>query len=292
MKSVESIEIEVLDQEIPDEIKEKSIQELEKGSVILFPHLKFGLEEEEKDFLTPAVLKPGVKNISYDIQNDRLNGAQFSGKSYEKLKQMIKRYAETSQQLIQTLFPEYIPAIEIGRTSYRPIEAEGRKSSSRKDDTLLHVDAFPSTPVQGKRILRVFSNINPGQLPRVWKVGEPFENVIEQMVPRIKKPFASLFPLMNWTGITKSQRTPYDHYMLNIHDEMKRDQSYQNTCPQQVVQLPAGSTWMVFTDQVSHAVLSGQFVLEQTFYLPVQGMRSQQMSPLRQLEKLLKRKLV
>lgn len=292
MNPVETIELETLDQSIPEEIKTRSIQSLENGAVLLYPHLKFGLEEQEKDFLSPGILKQGTKNLSYNIDTDTLSGSQLTGQSNEKLKQMIKRYAETSHRLIQTVFPTYTDHIEMGRTSYRPIEAEGRRSSNRKDDTLLHVDAFPSTPVRGKRILRVFANINPNQMPRVWKVGEPFECVINQMAPRVKKPFTPLFPLMNWVGVTKSLRSPYDHYMLHIHDQMKKDQTYQNTCPQQVVQLPAGSTWMVYTDQVSHAVLSGQFVLEQTFYLPVEGMRSQQTSPLRQLEKMLNSKLV
>ncbi|ADI38649.1 putative uncharacterized protein [Waddlia chondrophila 2032/99] len=292
MNIVETIDLETLDQNIPETIKERSIQKLENGSILLYPHLKFGLEEQEKEFLTPEVLKPGTKNISYQIQTDSLSGLQLSGEAGERLRQMIKRYAETSRKLIQKVFPTYIDHIEMGRTSYRPVEAEGRQTSSRKDDTLLHVDAFPSSPVRGSRILRVFANINPSQIPRVWKVGEPFEDVIRQMAPRVKKPFTPIFPLMKWVGITKSLRSPYDHYMLNIHDSMKKDQSYQNTCPQQVVQLPAGSTWMVYTDQVPHAVLSGQFVLEQTFYLPVEGMQNQQTSPLRQLESLLNQNLV
>lgn len=292
MNIVETIDLETLDQNIPETIKERSIQKLENGSILLYPHLKFGLEEQEKEFLTPEVLKPGTKNISYQIQTDSLSGSQLSGEAGERLLQMIKRYAETSRKLIQKVFPTYIDHIEMGRTSYRPVEAEGRQTSSRKDDTLLHVDAFPSSPVRGSRILRVFANINPSQIPRVWKVGEPFEDVIRQMAPRVKKPFTPIFPLMKWVGITKSLRSPYDHYMLNIHDSMKKDQSYQNTCPQQVVQLPAGSTWMVYTDQVPHAVLSGQFVLEQTFYLPVEGMQNQQTSPLRQLESLLNQNLV
>ncbi len=32
---------------------------------------------------------------------------------------------------------------------------------------------------------------------------------------------------------------------------------------------PPGSVWVCFSDQTSHAVMSGQFMLEQTFFLPV-----------------------
>jgi hypothetical protein len=48
---------------------------------------------------------------------------------------------------------------------------------------------------------------------------------------------------------------------------------------------------MVFTDGVEHAVLEGQYLLEQTFYLPVSAMRDESKAPLRVLEKLAQRAL-
>ena len=47
------------------------------------------------------------------------------------------------------------------RTSFRPGAIETRALSPRKDDKRLHVDAFPSSPVQGRRIFRVFTNAHP-----------------------------------------------------------------------------------------------------------------------------------
>lgn len=52
----------------------------------------------------------------------------------------------------------------------------------------------------------------------------------------------------------------------------------------QRIDFPAHSTWLVFTDHVSHAALSGQFLLEQTFYLPVDAMVAPEKSPLKQWE--------
>jgi len=57
--------------------------------------------------------------------------------------------------------------------SFRPLEEQGRDLSLHKRNDLLHVDAFPSRPTHGGRILRVFANINPS-VGRVWNVGEPF----------------------------------------------------------------------------------------------------------------------
>jgi hypothetical protein len=54
---------------------------------------------------------------------------------------------------------------------------------------------------------------------------------------------------------------------------------------------PAGSTWMVYTDQVPHAALSGIHQLEQTFYVPVSSLRHEASAPLRVLEGLMGRPL-
>jgi len=79
--------------------------------------------------------------------------------------------------------------------------------------------------------------------------------------------------------------------MLGLHDHGKLDDEYQATAPRERVDFPAGSTWVCFTDQVLHAALGGQFLLEQTFFLPVAGMGDAQRSPLRVLERLAGRSL-
>src|SRR5438132_1639105 len=72
--------------------------------------------------------------------------------------------------------------------------------------------------------------------------------------------------------MTKSARTPYDALMLQLHDRMKADAEFQSRSPQDAIDFPAGTTWLAFTDQVSHAAMSGQYQLEQTFLLPVDAM--------------------
>ena len=80
--------------------------------------------------------------------------------------------------------------------------------------------------------------------------------------------------------------------MLQLHDRMKADDEYQKLSPQTAVDFPPGTTWMAFTDQVSHAAMAGQYQLEQTFYLPVDKMIDPSQSPLRVLERLKGRRLV
>jgi hypothetical protein len=281
------------DTRYPDFAQNEAINSLESGNILYFPELAFKLEPEETQFLTPDCADPGSKNIGYDARKNRLWGVRhLSDEQRIQMKNMLGRFSQSAYNLIKNLLPRYAEQLTIARTSYRPVQIIGRQSSYRKDDKRLHVDAFPSAPNQGQRILRVFCNINPDGLPRVWRVGEPFEQVANRFVPNISKPFPGKSTLLRMLKITKSYRTLYDHYMLNMHDNMKADEEYQINAPQEEIRFPAGSSWIVQTDDVSHAAMSGQFLLEQTFYLPVKAMRNEAQSPLRILEKLLNRQLV
>lgn len=289
---LETIDIDAWDQIPSSNLKEKAIQALENGKILLLPKLHFSFEKTEAQLLSPHIVDPSSKNISYDLCSDRLGGTSCKGSEAYILKEMTKRYALQTSKLIENLFPHYAPFLKIGRTSYRPVETARRSVASyRQDDSLLHVDAFPSTPLKGKRILRVFTNVNPFNLPRIWKVGEPFADVVEKMAPRVSKPWPLAFFFLNLFKITKSKRSLYDHYMLQIHDHMKGDQDYQKAVWQKEIAFPA-CTWIVFSDQVSHAALAGQYLNEQSFYLPVNALQNPATSPLKILEKFANQSLI
>ena len=73
---------------------------------------------------------------------------------------------------------------------------------------------------------------------------------------------------------------------------MKQDDAFQSSSPQTRVDFPSGSTWLTFTDHVSHAAMAGQHQLEQTFLLPIEAMMEPARSPLRILERIKERRLV
>lgn len=274
-------------------IQHQAINQLEKGQILHFPELAFNMQLQEAFLLSPDYISPEVKNISYSIHNNQLSGISgLSVVQHQYLIDMMKRFSQNAFKLVKSLFPSYMGELIIARTSFRPVEIDGRITSYRKDDKRLHVDAFPASPNQGKRILRVFSNINPKGEPRVWRVGEPFEKVANRFLPKIRKPFPGKSHLLKQFRITKSYRTLYDHYMLHMHDLMKADIQYQQMAEQREIAFPSGSTWIVQTDHVSHAAMRGQYLLEQTFYLPVHAMNNPEYSPLRVMEKMLGRSLV
>jgi 3-deoxy-D-manno-oct-2-ulosonic acid (Kdo) hydroxylase len=279
------------------QVRGEAVSALESGLVLYFPNLGFPIEVQEKSFFDDGFLQLGSKNVSYDPATNEIRGlkktAEIAGEDRIALGRMMARFARFCRDLCVTLMGESANHLIVARTSFRPIEIEGRKSRTvGSDDTLLHVDSFSSRPMAGRRILRVFTNVNPVGKPRVWNVGEPFEDLAKRFVPRLKGPWPGERAALRLLYVTKSYRTLYDHYMLRLHDGMKADSAYQGSVPSTRVELAAGATWMCFTDQVSHAALSGQHVLEQTFYCDVEHMSKPERSPLRVLESIIQRPLV
>lgn len=264
---------------------------LEEGKIVYLPQLNFHLNAVEQSLLTASLQPKGAKNISYDSKNQQLRGLDNKDIAVAStVTSMMQRYHQCSVRLLEACCPQYQVAQCSGRTSFRPVEIKDRKPVSyRKDDTRLHVDAFPSTPVNNLRILRVFTNINPHGENRLWRLGETFSDVIRQFLPRTRRmlPFES--EILYRIKATRQKRTAYDHYMLQIHNIMKSDADYQNQVQSVTMAFPPGSTWMVYTDLVSHAALSGRFVLEQTYYPTIENMLNPALSPQRQIQGSLKK---
>ncbi len=253
--------------------------------MLFFPALSFVLAESERAFLTPAVSDGKAKNVSLKPSGE-MGGTSLTATQADNLKAMMERFARCAEDLVAALVPSYRGVLERAQTSYRPVAVEGRAQTPVHDDTRLHVDAFPSRPMGGRRIMRVFSNVNPDGKPRLWHVGEPFEAMARHFLPRSREGSRAHALAMRTLGITKGVRTPYDSLMLGLHDNAKLDEEYQRGSPQIEFPFPAGSTWICYTDQVMHAALAGQYVLEQTFHLDVTAMADPARSPLRVLERL------
>lgn len=264
---------------------------LEQGEVVTLPHLSFELVHGEAALLDASLSDHKAKNISLDPTSGRIRGAEGDAERLALVKRMMERFSGWSAAVVRALLPGYARALQLGKTSFRPCEVEGRAMSARKDDSRLHVDAFPSQPVQGRRILRLFANIDP-ERPRVWNVGEPFEPFATRFLPGTGRQVPGAGVVMELLHATKGRRTAYDHAMLRLHDLGKQDDAYQRAAIRRRVEFPPCSTWIVFTDATLHAALEGRHALEQTFFLPVQAMADEAMSPLRILERLSGRPLV
>ncbi len=276
----------------PKEALARAGDALEAGKLLYFPDLAFRLLPGEEIFLDDAVSDHSRKNVSFDPITGQLGATTLAGAEEKKLAAMLDRFGRQARALLVGLVPNYEIGLERARTSFRPVEIAGRPTSPRHDDKRLHVDAFPTRPMHGKRILRVFTNIAPNDAVRRWEIGEPFTDFAEKFLPRVHNPFPGTAWFLERIGLTKGRRSPYDFLMLGLHDKGKLDLAYQREAPRVKLGFPPGATWMVYTDQALHAAMSGRFALEQTFHLPIERMLHPERAPLRVLERLAGRPLV
>jgi hypothetical protein len=271
---------------IPPEAQARAGHALECGGVLFFRDLGFDLEGAEQALLSDHLADGTRKNITFDPVAQECHGTDLPQDRRQILERLMLRFSDCAVALVGNLIPAYRAHLERARVTFRPVEIDGRTYSPRKDDRLLHVDAFPSRPTSGRRILRLFTNINPDGQSRVWRVGEDFEDFATAFLPRLRRPRPLEPWLLDALGITKGRRSMYDHIMLQLHDRGKLDREYQRSAPYKEIAFPPNSTWICFTDQVLHAALSGRFALEQTFHLDVSHMIDTTRAPIRILERM------
>jgi hypothetical protein len=280
---------------------------LEGGSILYFPQTPVPIPDEDLHFLL-GQLHTGSrfhKNIAYKPAHDKLSGADaetVEPATTDRLRAVMRAYSASVASFLISFLAPYRQRWKLDYASFRPIEEEGRDLPLRRRNDLLHTDAFPTRPTRGRRILRYFHNIHPSRT-RDWMLGAPFSRIVGDFAPAKlphPQPDGSLTRmgkrLADATGLAmlvpQWKRTPYDEFMRRLHNAMKEDEYFQRTGEREYFQFAPGSSWMVYTDTVPHAVLAGQFALEQTVLVDPGAMVTPESAPLAVLEKMSGARLV
>ncbi len=283
----------------PDEARARCAQ-LEAGDILYFPETPVPLAPGDTSFLLGQQQADSSlhKNIAYKPNIDRISG--FDAKTanpaaVEHLHRIMRGYSSSVVQFLTRFLSPYQQHWKLDYASFRPQEEQGRDLPLRRRNDLLHTDAFPTRPTHGSRILRFFNNINPTHT-RDWVVSDPFVATVRQFAPKEIAPHpgsmlsrfgkASARAIGLGAAIPSLKRTPYDDFMMRFHNFLKENSRFQADCPKYAFQFPPGSSWMVYTDTVPHAVLAGQYALEQTFLVRPEAMVRPEISPLRVLEEI------
>ncbi|HSX10413.1 MAG TPA: Kdo hydroxylase family protein [Chlamydiales bacterium] len=283
----------------------KFCEELENGNILFLPSIPFPFPQEEIDFLL-AQRQGGStarKNIAYKPQLDKITNHDTNDPiAAEKLKGILRNYSKRVTDFLSLLLAPYAKGWKHDYASFRPFQEKGRKLRTRARNDLLHVDAFPTRPLHGTRILRFFTNINPTE-SRHWITSKGFADLAKDYAETVTIPPSTgydlksrlarkMMQLLRSTGFKVPLRSPYDHFMLNMHNFLKENGTFQANCPKDHWDFPPGSCWAVFTDQVSHAAMSGQYALEQTFLVPQSVLLCPEKSPVSVLERMSGKNLV
>ena len=261
---------------------------LERDGWVVLETRPFQLTDDDVQLVQRRWSDGRSKNLSYNPHTGAVYGVDDRAGSAQDLGRLMGRYSAWAASLIDTHFPAYAQSLEVGRTSLRPRSVrDDPPLSLRKDDRSLHLDAFPSQPVAGRRILRLFCNIDPSGADREWAIAEGgFEDFALRFRSKARRLYPGEAAVLEGLSLTKSRRTDYDQIMLGMHDAAKRDRDYQSQAQRRYVAFQQGTTWLAFTDQTPHAAVSGHCALEQTFYVPVESLADPVSSPLRILERL------
>jgi hypothetical protein len=272
-------------------------EQLESGKVLFFEGVPFDLPAAHRDFLLAQKQTDSAfhKNISYRPKQKKIRGLS-GGSGEERLREIMEHYSSEVTRFVGDFLQPYAGKINLDFASFRPLEEHGRDLPFKKRNDLLHVDSFPTRPTKGARILRVFTNINPTD-SRIWNIAEPFDLLAERYARKAdldkfaaKKSSVVARTLKNF-GLPVADHSAYDKFMLHFHDYLKANEDFQRNCDKVRLEFPPGSTWLVYTDGVPHAALSGKFALEHTYIVPVEALAAAEKAPISILEQMSGRKL-
>jgi 3-deoxy-D-manno-oct-2-ulosonic acid (Kdo) hydroxylase len=274
---------------------------LEAGDILFFPETPLQIPADDLAFLlgqqqTASSLH---KNIAYKPGKDLLTGVDsksMSPEMVERLHAVMRDYSRSVTQFLLGFLAPYQGRWDLDYTSFRPLEEQGRDLPLHRRNDLLHTDAFPTRPTHGARILRFFNNIHPTRT-RDWITCEPFGTIIGRYAPEqipLPQPKSAteqkLSSLAKSVGLGRAipslKRSPYDEFMLRFHNFLKENSGFQASSGKMYTQFPPGSSWMVYTDTVPHAVLAGQYALEQTFLVSAEAQVDPQSAPVAILEQM------
>ncbi len=265
---------------------------LERGDVVYFPECPIDLPAPaDLAFLREEVAGHMTrKNISYYHGARRLTGIGGGAEVVERTRRIVVEHGGRVQEFLRRVMPHFTRGWEVGTTSVRPLQERGRDLSSHASNERVHVDAGAFGATHGDRILRFFVNYNPVE-ERVWITKGAFPELYQRygaaagvagtgdelemgIGNRLWSGFLGGASALGLRMARQIDTSPYDRAMRRFHNWMKDTPGFQET-PEghEQFEFPPLSAWMVLTDQLSHACLSGQHALVDTFVIPLENCR-------------------
>jgi hypothetical protein len=261
-------------------------ERLEQGEVLFHDLAPFALPgADDRAFLREQRLRGlAQKNITYNPRSEEVAGfAWRSASQVERLRCVLAGFSAAVTAWLHDALPRYRGGCEPDRASFRPEEEATRRLRPNARNDLFHVDAFPNRPARGRRILRVYANINPAE-PRIWATSEPLSRLLERYGPRIDRTHVSWLQHLG-AGVRDllrrlhERRSAVDAFMLRLHDYLKGNLRFQQTCPRRLWKFPPGSVWLAMTDGCCHAELRGQYALEHSYFIAPRVLACPELAP-------------
>jgi hypothetical protein len=251
-------------------------ERLERGELLTFTPSPVALAAQHFSLLRSLRPRGSVhKDISYNPARRLATGFRCEAPAdADSVRAILCEFAAQAAGWLARLLPRYASSWQPDRVTFRLEEEATRNLRLTARNDLLHFDAFPSRPTGGRRILRLFVNVNLTD-PRVWATSATFTQVFERYGKSVGLPVSATdgwlrrwrHGLLNLFQPGAAERTAYDTYMLRLHHFLKHCDEFQERSPRRLWHFPPGSAWLLFTDALSHAELRGQYALECSFFI-------------------------
>ncbi len=274
---------------------------LEQGAIVRFPAAPVPLPPEpDLEFLRnemPEHLRR--KNVSYHPELGRVVGISGAAEIREKANRILREHNARVTAFLERAIAPLARGWTVATSSFRPLEEKGRALSAHASNERVHVDAGAYGATHGNRILRFFINANPVE-DRVWISKGTFPEVYRRygrvagVSPRDGRPrrltasagqrllSRCLGRISAW-GLPLAKladTSPYDRLMRRFHNFMKDSEEFQRSPDgHQQFSFAPGSAWMVFTDMVTHACISGRHAFIDTYIIPRGNCRRADLTP-------------
>jgi hypothetical protein len=275
---------------------------LERGTIVYFPRSPVPLPSDDdlafcREQL-PKLLK--LKNISYHPEAGHVSGLDTDDQAVrQRVHVILVTMSNNITVFLSGTAPRLTKGWTVGTCSFRPMQEKGRNLKPHASNELVHIDAGAYGATNGGRILRFFINVNPNE-DRVWATKGTFPELYRRYGAQAKirpkhvtENYLHKRPLDHLrTGLVTGlasvglpmakvlDSSPYDRVMRQFHNFMKDTPSFQeDSLGHEELRFPPYSAWMVLTDMVSHAVVSGQFCFVQTSILQLSNCRMPELAP-------------
>ena len=214
---------------------------------------------------------------------------------HEPLARLFAAFSCSVTEWLASLLPPYSKAWTLDRATFRSEEEATRRLRLTARNDLLHIDAFPNRPSQGRRILRVYINVNPTE-PRVWLTSDPFAKLLERYGEEAGLPGRQRGRWLERVGAGifgvfrsgQGRRSSYDRFMLRFHNFLKLHEEFQERGSKHLWSFAPGTVWLAMTDACSHAVLRGRYALEHSYFVPPSVLALPEESPAMLVKRALK----
>ena len=239
------------------------------------------------------------KNVSYHPEVKRVVGVGGEKPLRERVRHILEDHNLQVRTFLERAIRPLARSWTVATSSFRPLQEQGRGLSIHASNERVHVDAGAYGATHGNRILRFFMNAHPSE-DRVWVTKGAFQEVyrrygrIAGVSPadgrardltegagnRIYTRLLATAARLGLPLARLADTSPYDRLMRRFHNFMKETSEFQESpVGHRRLSFGPGSAWMVFTDMVTHACVSGQHAFIDTFIVPLANCRHPGLAP-------------